>query len=556
MTNGGGFLGLGRVARLADPRGLAALSRAGALDLRTALSVGLTLPWILGRGPSLGIASQLNALGLGNKAALIDRAGTVTFRELDGRANRAARGLRALGVRGGDRVALLLRNGREMAEMLLAAQKAGVVAAPLNTWASPRELAAALEGVEAPVLVYDVLHAEQVRQARKARPEGALLVAVGPPSGAVRNSLPYEEILEGRSSLPLLPVAAGTGSNRIVVQTSGTTGRPKGAARDAASTGLRDFTAVLSAVPLRRDDVLLCPAPMFHSFGLLMFAVATVLGATVVLPERFEPKEALELIERHGCTSAALVPVMIARLLELPKATRSRHDTSSLRMIVASGSALPQDLRERVRTSFGDLLYDLYGSTEVGWVGIATPEDALARPGTVGRAVAGVDVSVRSREGDSLPPGETGEIFVRSGMVFHGYTTGDGMLSGDGYVPTGDVGRIDDDGYIFVEGRADDMVVVGGENVRPEEVEDVIRGVRGVRDVAVAGVADDDYGQVLAAFVVGSARPETILRRCRAELASFKVPRRIHKLDELPRNATGKVLRRALTATSKDLPRA
>jgi fatty-acyl-CoA synthase len=284
---------------------------------------------------------------------------------------------------------------------------------------------------------------------------------------------------------------------------------------------------------------------------MLTFTLGALLGATFVFPEKFDPEGSLALIEEHRATEASMVPVMLRRIASLPKRTRERYDVSSIRIILASGSALPEDLRHGVAELFGPVLHDLYGSTEAGSVAIATPEDMEERPGTVGRAVRGVEVAVFSPEGEELPAGESGELHIKSSMVFSGYTSGERAAQRKGYLSLGDMGYIDDDGYLFVEGRADDMVVIGGENVYPAEVEEAIRGVRGVQDVAVVGVPDRELEQVLAAFVVGTAKPEQIERRCRSELASFKVPHRIEIVDDLPRTSTGKVLRRELAEESK-----
>ncbi len=531
------------------PATLQTFWRAGTFDLHGAVGLAASWPWLLGRGASLGIVSQLNRIALPDKTAIIDRQGELTWSELDRRANRLVHAFARLGLRGGDRVALLLRNGRELVECMLAAQKAGIVAAPLNTWAKPKELAATLDQAGPKALVYDVLHADQVR---KTGVDGPALVAVGDVSKAVEDSAPYEELLASRTDAPLLPLTLRRGSPKVIIHTSGTTGTPKGAARDAAVTGVREFAGLLRVVPLRRDDVILCPAPLFHSFGLLALVAGTLIGATFVLPEKFDPEQALELIEEHAVTAAAMVPIMIRRIVSLPEGTRHRRDLSSLRILLASGAAIPEDVRTAVADMFGEVLYDLYGSTEAGWVAIATPEDMRRKQGTLGRPVQGVEVAVFSPEGDPLQPGEVGEIHVKSSARFEGYTTGEDKPQRDGYMSIGDLGHLDEEGYLFVEGRADDMVVVGGENVYPAEIEDVIRGVEGVREVAVAGAKDPDYGQVLMAFVVGSADPEEILRACRDQLASFKVPRRVEVVDELPRTATGKVLKRELVGRPRD----
>ena len=518
---------------------------AGVLDPR-AMRAGLrAAPWLLGRGGSLGWLSQVNALAWPGKPAVIDRAGTLTWREVDARANRLVRALGALGVAPGDTVAMLLRNGREFAECVYACHKSGFTVAPLNTWGKAQELRGVIEHVRPKTLVYDAKHAGQLRDTL---PEGKVpLVAVGE-GEPLPGAQPYEEMLAGSPDGALGPVTLRRGSRRIVIQTSGTSGRPKGAARSAGAGELQALLAMLSVVPYRRGDVVLIPAPLFHSFGMLTFSISTLLGATMVLPERFDPEDTLRKIDEHRATAASLVPVMVRRTVSLPEDLRGRFDVSSLRILLASGSALTEPLRAAAREVFGDVLYDLYGSTETGWVAIATPEDMRERPGTVGRAVPGVDIAVFSAEGTRLGRGEVGALYIRSNFLFEGYTSGERKDERRGYVSIGDVGRVDDDGYVFVEGRDDDMVVIGGENVYPAEVEQVIERIPGVREVAVLGVPDEEYGHVLAAYVVGSATADEIRSACRRDLASFKVPRTIEVLDELPRTATGKVLKRELVS--------
>ena len=536
----GAIDGLRQIAEIAHPRTLKRLREAGAMDPKAPLAIARALPWLIGRGPSLGIVSKMHAVVLRDKPALHDRNGTLTWKELDERSNRAAHMLSGLGLSGGDRVAMVLRNGREMVEVILGAQKLGIVACPLNTWAKTRELQAILDQSDPKVLVYDARHKEEVD---KVAPPSLTRIVVGDGEG---DPLAYEEVLAGQPSSPPAPFTRNGGVAKVVIHTSGTTGTPKGASRDASAAGLGALADLLGRVPYRRDDVILCPAPLFHSFGLATMTFATALGATVVLPDAFDAEGSLRLIEQHRATAASFVPVMIRRIVSLDDKVKERYDLSSLRIVMASGSVLSDDLRRAATRLFGPVLYDLYGSTEIGWAAIATPEDMTAKPKTVGRPVEGIEIAVFSKQGERLPPNETGELYVRSNILFEGYTSGESKDEREGFMAVGDLGRFDDDGYLFVESRSDDMVVVGGENVYPIEVEQVVESVEGVNEVTVLGVQDEEFGEVLAAFVVGDADVETIRKTCEAELASYKVPRRIEVRDELPRTATGKVLKTTL----------
>jgi len=544
--------GLEQVTEFLHPRTLKQLIRAGALGPKTPLAVGISLPWLLGRGASLGILSAMNAVTVGGKPAIHDRRGTVTWRELDKRVNRMSHSLEAVGVSPGDHVAMLLRNGREWAEVVLAAQRIGVVACPLNTWAKPKELAATVRNSRPALLFYDTAHAAQVEECA---PDNVPLVSVGDQADALPRSISYEDLIAEHGEHPPAPFVRHRGTPKVIIQTSGTTGTPKAASRDAAAAGMGVLANLMSVVPYRREDIVYCPAPLFHSFGLATFTFATALGATLVLPERFDPEGSLELIEEHGATAASFVPVMVRRILSLDEDVKSRHDLSSLRIVMASGSVLSNDVRRGATKLFGSVLYDLYGSTEAGWVAIASPDDMLKEIHTVGRPVPGIEVKAMSATGEMLPTGDTGELFVRSKVLFEGYISGEDAKRGDdGWMSIGDLGHLDAAGYLYVEGRADDMVVVGGENIYPVEVEQVIEDLPGVNEVAVVGLPDEEYGQILAAFIAGKVTEDEVVKACKQELASYKVPRRIEIMDELPRNATGKVLKRELLAAGRARP--
>lgn len=541
--------GLKQMAQYVKPKTMERLRAAGAVHPLGVVALGRSLPWLLGRGPSLGVVSQMNSFVLGDKPAIHDRNGTVTHKELDQRANRAAHLLWTAGLRANDRVALLLRNGREIIETILGAQKLGIIACPLNTWAKPKELRATLEALDAALLIYDVAHTEQVAAAA---PERLALAAVGDARRALAGSLVYEELLNEQSSAPPFPFSRETGSPKVIIHTSGTTGTPKGAQRSSTASGIGALANLLAIVRYRRDDVILCPAPLFHSFGLATFTIAIALGSTLILPDHFDPEESLRLIDEHEATAVSLVPVMLRRIVSLDSEVAGRFEVSSLRVVLASGSALSQDLRGAVTQLFGDVLYDLYGSTEIGWVTIATPQDIRRKPAAVGKAVEGIDIAIFSPDGDRLTAGQIGEVFVRSDVLFEGYTSGESKKVRDGYMTIGDVGRLDDEGYLYIEGRADDMVVVGGENIYPIEIESTIEAIDGVQEAAVVGISDAEYGEVLAAFVVGDVGGEQVEKVCRSELASYKVPRRITVVDELPRTSTGKVLKRELAAKNEN----
>jgi fatty-acyl-CoA synthase len=342
---------------------------------------------------------------------------------------------------------------------------------------------------------------------------------------------------------------------RAVILTSGTTGAPKGAARSNPQS-LDPAVSLLSKIPLKARQVSHIAAPLFHSWGFAHYTIGLILGTTYVLRRKFEPEACLDAVARYRCDSLIVVPVMMQRILDLPEETRAKYDVSSLKVVAASGSALPGDLAIQWMDAFGDTLYNLYGSTEVAWASIATPTDMRAAPGTAGKPPRGTVVRLFDENGVEVPPGQTGRIFVGNELLFEGYTGGGSKDFIGSLMATGDVGRFDEAGRLFVEGRDDEMIVSGGENVFPQEVEDLLARHEAVSEVAAVGVDDPDFGQRLRAFVVleeGRQVSEDELKsHVKANLARYKVPREIVFLDELPRNATGKVMKRELQRTEPD----
>ena len=289
---------------------------------------------------------------------------------------------------------------------------------------------------------------------------------------------------------------------------------------------------------------------MFHAWGFANFLIALAMSSTLVLRRKFDPRTALEDVSMHHADALIMVPVMLQRMLDLDPRELAGYDTSSLRVIALSGSALPPQLVERALDTFGDVIYNLYGSTEVAWATIATPEDLKAAPGSAGQPPRGTIVKLFDDDGDEVAPGDRGRIFVGNEMLFEGYTGGGSKDMIDGLMATGDVGHFDAHGRLVIEGRSDDMIVSGGENVYPAEIEDTIARHRDVVEAAVIGVPDAEFGQRLKAFVVARAgtqlSEDEVKQQVRRHLARYKVPREVELVDELPRNPTGKVLKREL----------
>ena len=279
---------------------------------------------------------------------------------------------------------------------------------------------------------------------------------------------------------------------------------------------------------------------------------------TMVMRRRFDPVATLELVREHGAGGLAVVPVMLERIMDLPDDVLDAHQMPSLRFVTASGSRMRTDALLGFMDRFGDVVYNSYNATEAGLISTATPADLRLAPDTAGRPLTGTSVRLLDDADREVPTGEVGRIVVASNSGFDGYTSSDTKAFADGHMVSGDVGRVDERGLLFVVGRDDEMIVSGGENVYPLEVEQVIGAHPAVREVAVIGVDDPKFGQRLAAYVVRA--PQTIVGaealrdHVREQLAGFKVPRDVHFIDELPRNATGKVLKRQLVESGEPTP--
>jgi fatty-acyl-CoA synthase len=486
-------------------------------------------------------AYEYSAARFPDAPAVIDDGGTRTFAELTGRVAALAAALGDAGVGPDDRVGVLARNHAGFVEAIAALSRLGADVVLLNTSFAGPQLRDVLEREHVSALVHDGEFAPLVADAI----DLVRVVSWPEPDGEVSPSI--DELVEGAAGRR--PPGRAAGESRFVLLTSGTTGQPRGASRPTPRQA-DPLVALLSRIPLRQRDTTLVASPLFHAWGFAHLGLGMVLSSTLVLQRHFDPEATLAAIEAHRVRVLAAVPVMLLRLLDLPAEVRSGYDLSSLEVVASSGSSLPGDLATRFMDAFGDVLYNLYGSTEAAWAGIATPADLRAAPGTAGRPPFGTEVHIVDPAGHDLPVGVTGRILVHNSMMQQGPTT---TGTGSGHVPpgllaTGDVGHVDELGRLFVDGRDDDMIVSGGENVYPQEVEDVLASHPSILEVVVIGVPDDAFGQRLKALVVrhpdARISAAEVRSHVRDRLARFKVPRDVEFIAELPRNSTGKVLRR------------
>jgi len=521
---------------------LQVLHEAGVLGLLRpdkAVKMGATfVRW--GASPATGVATA--AIHYPREIAIVDERGALSFERLHRRSNALAHSFAQMGIGYGDGVGVMCRNHRGFVEATLAAAKLGASALYLNTMFAGPQLVEVTRREAPKALVYDSEFA-------------GLLEGVDDSVARIVGWVDEGEE-PGEATLEQL-IAAGEESDlrpppdkpRFVILTSGTTGTPKGAQRSSPD-GLLAIAALIDKIPFRSRETMMIAAPLFHSWGFFHFVMSLPTASTMVLRRRFDPEGALQAVQESRAQVLAAVPVMIQRILELPDETLARYDLSSLRITSLSGSALPGELAIAWMDRFGDSVYNLYGSTEVAYATVATPEDLRAAPGTAGKPPRGTTVRIVDDAGQEAPQGEVGRIFVGNEMSFEGYTGGGGKEAIDGLLSSGDVGHIDAAGRLFIDGRDDEMIVSGGENVFPREVEDLLADHEAVSEAAVIGVEDAEFGQRLKAFVVvkqGAEIGEDDLKaHVKANLAGYKTPREVEFLEELPRNATGKILKRDL----------
>jgi fatty-acyl-CoA synthase len=489
-----------------------------------------------------GAATTVAAMRQGDRPGLIDELGTLTFVELEERACALACALRARGVREGASIGILCRNHRWFLDITFGAAKVGARILLLNTDFGRPQLRDVCASESVALLVHD----EEYE---------ALAAPIEPPLGRV---LGWTDSRDGAPDTLEAMIRQFAGQTpdppseqaSLVLLTSGTTGTPKGAPR-AGGRSLVPIGALLSKVPYRSGESTYVAAPMFHGLGFTQMALAMILGSTTICERRFKPERVLAAIERERPTALVVVPVMLSRIVSLMEATPGRYDTSSLRIVFCSGAQLEAALVRRAQRTIGDKVYNFYGSTEVAYATFATPEDLRAAPGTAGRVPFGATVKLYDEDGRVVDtPGRPGRIFVGNGYQFEGYTGGGNKDIIDGLMSTGDVGHFDAAGRLFVDGRDDDMIVSGGENLFPGEVEELLITHESIVEAAVIGVDDEEFHKRLAAYVVvregATLTAEDVREFVKLNLARFKVPRDVAFLDELPRNPSGKVLKRQL----------
>lgn len=485
----------------------------------------------------------------------------LTRKGFDTQVRRAAGGFSRLGVEPGHCVAIFMRNDIPFIIASRAAAYLGAYAVPINWHLSGEELDYILGDSYARVLV---IHADLWRSHRgwirgdvdcivvetpeDLRRAYELEPATCPVPGGMRDWRSWLATSEGIQGPPhAAPVS--------MLYTSGTTGRPKGVLRKPprpeAATKMRAFRARVYGC---RDGArCIVPGPLYHSAPNGYALQASMVGDLLVIEPRFDPEEFLGLLERYALTGAMMVPIMFIRLLKLPREVRERYDLSAMEFVVHAAAPCPVEVKQRMIEWFGPIIHEYYGSTESGAVVACDSRQALAKPGSVGKPVPEADVRVMDAEGRPLPPGAVGEIYSRfpeMDFTYNGKPESREAVEIDGYVRSGDMGYFDEDGYLYVVDRAKDMVISGGVNIYPAEIEQALYAYPGVKDCAVFGIPDDEYGESVMAVLEADMGSELSIDRIRqylrGRLAGFKVPRVIEIGTDLPREDSGKLFKRRL----------
>jgi len=487
-----------------------------------------------------------HAESLPSKPAVILGERTLDFSSLNRRANRAANVFMSLGCQAGDRVAIMSFNSIAGFEIGNGVRRSGTVVVPVNYRLRGPEIAYLLNDSGAKVLVAGPDHVDAVAAAQPLVTGDRRFIAIGDriPDGW----LSYRVLMDGAAETPPLD-AGGDGLLASMIYTSGTTGNPKGAWRPNG-VNVANVLQVISIFELTQSDVHLLCGPGYHSAVAFFSTLHQLLGATVVVQPKFQADEALDLIQLHRVSTTFMAPTLLQRLVD---AQRDRpRDVSSLRAIILGAAPCPFELKVRAEEVFGKVVWEFYGATETGINTVLRPEDQLSRPGSCGTAVPGQEIRLVGPNGEDVPDGEPGEFMVRNSWLAEYYNRPDatGKSLHDGFVSVGDIAYRDADGYYYICDRRIDMIISGGVNIYPAEVEAVLHAHPAVMDAAVIGVPDAKWGESVKAVVQlrpgAAASEDELVAFCAERLAGYKKPRFVDFVDELPRDAAGKLLKRAI----------
>jgi fatty-acyl-CoA synthase/long-chain acyl-CoA synthetase len=488
------------------------------------------------------------------KIAVIEGERRLDFAAFNAMANRYAHLLIGLGVTAGTKVVWCGRNSTEVLALIAATAKTGAIAVPLNYRLSPEEAAYVVENADAAVVLFDVEQAPQLEDAaRQVEAVGSWLAFRCEPGEVPGWAAHLDTEAADRPESDPVALGEDPAAGTSMFYTSGTTGKPKGVVRGAVDMEI--ILGLVATIGYQADDVYLTTGPLYHSGPMSFMQIVQRFGGRVVVMREFDPERWLALVDEHKITTTFSAPTPIRRVVDLPEEVRARYDVSSLKRVIANAAPWPFDLKRRYVERIGDdSLFEVYGSTELGVDTILLPEDQMRKPGSCGRPAPGIEIGLFDASGNPVEePHVPGDLYVRSSVTFASYYKADEKYEasklGD-WLTVGDIAYRDEEGFVYICDRRTDMIISGGMNIYPAEIEAVLAAHPDIADAAVFGVPSDEWGEsVHAAIVVrpGTDPADAVLQEhCREHLASYKVPRGFDRIEEIPRNPSGKVLKRRL----------
>ena len=494
-----------------------------------------------------------------DKDGVIEDGNVISYAEFERRANQLGHALQALGITAGTKLVWCAQNSTDVVLIVNAARKAGAIAVPLNYRLSSDEASYVIDNSDAVVVLFDVEQSEQLQPCVAECPK-------------VNRWLSFhcsaEEAPSWAEHLPTLaaeqpedevtPLGGDQEQGGSMIYTSGTTGKPKGALRKGAGANPQDTAEFLATIGYQPDDIYLTTGPLYHSGPLGFMGIVQALGGTIVVQRHFDAEDWLRLVDRHKVTTTFSAPTPIRRVVDLPADVRTKYDTSSLARVIANAAPWPFELKRKYVDAFGDTsLFEVYGSTELSVNTMLTPPDQMRKPGSCGKPIPGVEIALFTEDGDQVTtPLEPGELYVRSRAVFDTYYKAEEKFESSkrdgGWLTVGDIAYFDDEGYFYICDRKNDMIISGGVNIYPAEIEAVLVAHPAIADAAVFGIPNEEWGEGVHATITlyegASATDEEIMAFCRDHLAGYKVPRSFDRMDEIPRSASGKILKKELRA--------
>ena len=490
-------------------------------------------------------------------AVIVDASGgarpsTTTFGELNALVNRLAHGLLAAGASSGDRLAWCGPNSLEVLATIHAARKTNLVAVPLSYRFNAEEMQYVIDNSDATMVVVDAEEAPLVAEVLADLPKVKAVVVFGGPVPTGSGFLAWDDVCGGQPAGEP-QIAATSEAGAAMIYTSGTTGKPKGALRTRTDRTIV-FALLAELNLLHENSVHLTTGPMYHSGPLAFASLSHTLGAPIVVLRKFDPARWIDLVAEHRVTNTFSAPTQLKRIVSLPADVLARADMSSMVTLIANAAPVPYALKEEIIAKLGDgFLYEVYGSTELGVDTVLKPEDQLRKPGSCGKPYGGIEIKIVKDDGAIAKPTEPGELFVRTNLAMDGYYhTSEQLteLADEEWKSVGDVAYVDEEGYVYICDRKKDMIISGGVNIYPAEIEAVLYAHPQVLDAAVFGIPDDEWGERVHAIVQAKPGELIVIDELRAfaepRLANYKRPRAYELRDALPRTDSGKLLKRVL----------